>query len=83
MTQLQRAIEESAAMLRRLSALEEPLNRAAQMVLRCLTSGHKVLTCGNGGSASDATHLATEFLCRFAATAGRIRPFPSPPTAGF
>lgn len=34
------------------------------MVLRCLTSGHKLLLCSNGGSASDATHLATEFLCR-------------------
>jgi len=65
MTQLQRAIEESAVMLRSLSVLEEPLNRAAQMVLRCLTSSHKLFTCGNGGSASDATHLASEFLCRF------------------
>ena len=35
------------------------------MVLGCLTSGHKLLVCGNGGSASDATHLATEFLCRY------------------
>jgi D-sedoheptulose 7-phosphate isomerase len=48
-----------------LTALEEPLNRAAQMVLRCLTAGHKLLVCGNGGSASDATHLATEFLCHY------------------
>jgi D-sedoheptulose 7-phosphate isomerase len=35
------------------------------MVLACLTAGHKLLICGNGGSASDATHLATEFLCRY------------------
>ena len=35
------------------------------MILACLTSGHKLLVCGNGGSASDATHLATEFLCRY------------------
>jgi D-sedoheptulose 7-phosphate isomerase len=65
MSQLQRAIEESVAMLRGLTALEKPLNRAAKMVLACLTSGHKLLICGNGGSASDATHLATEFLCRY------------------
>jgi phosphoheptose isomerase len=62
---LQRAIEDSVATLRGLTTLEEPLNRAAKMVLTCLTSGHKLLVCGNGGSASDATHLATEFLCRF------------------
>src|ERR1017187_3056768 len=65
MSHLQRAIEESVAMLRSLSALDELLNRAAQLVLRSLTGGHKLLICGNGGSASDATHLATEFLCRF------------------
>ena len=65
MTLLQRTIEESVAATRALGGLEEPLHRAAQLVLRCLTSGHKLLVCGNGGSASDATHLATEFLCRF------------------
>lgn len=65
MTQLQRTIEESVTTLRNLTSLEEPLGRAAKMVLDCLTSGHKLLICGNGGSASDATHLATEFLCRF------------------
>ena len=65
MTQLLRAIEECIATLRPLAGLDEPLNRAAKMVLACLTSGHKLLICGNGGSASDATHLATEFLCRY------------------
>ena len=62
---MQRSVEESIATLRSLSALEEPLGRAAQMVSQCLISGKKLLVCGNGGSASDATHLATEFLCRF------------------
>ena len=65
MSHLQRAIEESIVTLRSLSTLEEPLYRAAQLVLRSLLSGKKLLVCGNGGSASDATHLATEFLCRF------------------
>jgi D-sedoheptulose 7-phosphate isomerase len=62
---LQRTIEESIAALRSLSGLESPLDQAAKMVSRCLCGGHKLLICGNGGSASDATHLATEFLCRF------------------
>jgi D-sedoheptulose 7-phosphate isomerase len=65
MAHLQKAIEDSVATLRGLAALEEPLNRAAKIVLNCLISGKKLLVCGNGGSASDATHLATEFLCRF------------------
>ncbi len=74
MTPLQRAIEGSIANLRGLTKLDEPLGRAAKMVLTCLTSGHKLLICGNGGSASDATHLATEFLCRYR---NDRRPYPA------
>src|ERR1700722_13237648 len=65
MAHLQKAIEDSVETLRGLTALEGPLNRAAKMVLTCLLSGKKLLACGNGGSASEATHFATEFLCRF------------------
>lgn len=74
MTHLQRAIEESLAATRALAALEKPLGHAAKMVLQCLLSDHKLLICGNGGSASDATHLATEFLCRFVENR---RPYPA------
>ena len=74
MTQLQRAIQDSIATLRGLTGLEEPLDRAMKMILACLTSGHKLLICGNGGSASDATHLATEILCRFVEDR---RPYPA------
>jgi D-sedoheptulose 7-phosphate isomerase len=74
MTRLQRAIEDSIANTRKLAAFEKPLNRAAKMVSDCLRSGGKLLICGNGGSASDATHLATEFLCRFGEDR---RPYPA------
>ena len=65
MTRLRRAIEDSIANLRGLAGFDKDLNLAAKMVSGCLASGRKLLVCGNGGSASDATHLATEFLCRF------------------
>jgi len=74
MAHLQKAIDDAVATFRGLAALEKPLDRAAKMVLACLTSGHKLLVCGNGGSASDATHFATEFLCRFM---GDRRPYPA------
>ncbi len=74
MSLLRRAIEDSVVTTRALSALEGPLSRAAEMVVRCLESSHKLLICGNGGSASDATHLATEFLCRYQADR---RPYPA------
>lgn len=65
MSLLQTSIEDSCATLRGLTVHEAGLTRAAQMLLKSLLAGHKLLICGNGGSASDATHMATEFLCRF------------------
>lgn len=74
MTKLQQAIQDNLAITQALAGFEAPLNRAADMVLHCLTAGGKLLICGNGGSASDATHMATEFLCRFQ---GDRRPYPA------
>jgi D-sedoheptulose 7-phosphate isomerase len=74
MTLLQTAIQDSLAATRALGALEKPLNRAVSLVVRCLASDHKLLVCGNGGSASDATHVATEFLCRYCEDR---RPYPA------
>ena len=65
MSHLQRAIEDSIATSRSLSALEAPLGHAAEILTRCLTSGHKLLACGNGGSAADCAHLTAEFTGRF------------------
>ena len=48
-----------------LRALEPKITGAAELVLACLKSGGKLLLCGNGGSAADASHIATEFTCRF------------------
>src|SRR5947207_8711960 len=46
-------------------SLSKPIAAAVQAVLACLTGGGKVLACGNGGSAADATHFAAEFIGRF------------------
>jgi len=37
----------------------------ATLVLRTLEAGNKLMFCGNGGSAADAQHLATEYVVRF------------------
>ena len=57
-----------------LDTLEVPLLRAADAVVTALTSGRKLMLCGNGGSASDAAHIAAEFVCRFV---GDRRPYPA------
>ncbi|WBY00389.1 phosphoheptose isomerase [Ramlibacter tataouinensis] len=46
-------------------ALSKPIAAAVQAVLACVTSGGKVLACGNGGSAADAQHFSAEFVGRF------------------
>ena len=46
-------------------SLSKPIAAAVQAMLACVTSGGKVLACGNGGSASDAQHFAAEFIGRF------------------
>jgi D-sedoheptulose 7-phosphate isomerase len=45
--------------------LSKPIAAAVQAVLACVTSGGKVLACGNGGSAADAQHFSAEFVGRF------------------
>ncbi len=37
----------------------------AQQLIGCLKAGHKILVCGNGGSAADAQHFAAELTGRF------------------
>ncbi len=45
--------------------LSKPIAAAVQALLVCVTSGGKVLACGNGGCASLAQHFAASFVGRF------------------
>jgi phosphoheptose isomerase len=45
---------------------------AADMIASSFRNTGKLLLCGNGGSAADCQHLATEFTCRL--TADFVRP---------
>ena len=41
------------------------IEKAAEVMSGCLSSGGKVISCGNGGSLCDATHFAEELTGRF------------------
>lgn len=71
---LQNAIHAAVTTFQSLSELQEPLSRAAQFVEQCFRDGHKLLVCGNGGSAGDAGDFTTEFACRFVSDR---RPYPA------
>lgn len=40
---------------------------AGQILVSSLLEGHKILSCGNGGSAADAQHFSSELLNRYEA----------------
>jgi phosphoheptose isomerase len=71
---LNRAINEASRTLESLTDLERELGRAAGLMEQCLRTGNKLLVCGNGGSAADASHFATELVVRFAKNRPRALP---------
>lgn len=50
---------------RSLESLTPKIAAAAESLIGCLLNGGKILVCGNGGSAADAQHFASELLNRF------------------
>jgi phosphoheptose isomerase len=58
-------IAAAEALLQQLANLEPQMGAAAEIIAAALLSGQKLLACGNGGSAADASHLTTEFVSRF------------------
>lgn len=41
------------------------IDKAARLILTAFQDGRQLLICGNGGSAADSQHIATEFVSRF------------------
>ncbi|MHA7840537.1 MAG: phosphoheptose isomerase [Gammaproteobacteria bacterium] len=41
------------------------LQKAAMLMAQSLLNGHKIMSCGNGGSAADAQHFSAELLNRY------------------
>jgi phosphoheptose isomerase len=62
---LKTAIEAARETLQSLLDLDSQVAKAAELIEQCLRAGNKLLVCGNGGSAADASHFATEFVVRF------------------
>jgi len=63
---VQATLSETIAVMEK--SIPENLDRlleAADRLATALTSGHKILIFGNGGSAADAQHIAAEFVNRF------------------
>jgi len=48
-----------------LDKLAGAIESVADLLVRTLETDHKILICGNGGSAADAQHFAAELIGRF------------------
>jgi D-sedoheptulose 7-phosphate isomerase len=64
----------AATALRLAEELGPDLDRACEMVRETVRRGGTLFFCGNGGSAADAQHLATEYVVRYVRDR---RPYPA------
>lgn len=60
-----KSLQESISVKERLIEDTSAISQAANILIECLKNGHTVFFAGNGGSAADAQHLATELVGRF------------------
>jgi len=65
-THIRSHFEESIELKRRMAETLAPqIVRAGEALAQALKADHKVLSCGNGGSAADSQHFAAEIVGRF------------------
>lgn len=62
------SLAETVRTFQALSTIRPAIDRAGDMMLATLQRGGKLLICGNGGSAAEAAHFATELVGRYAKT---------------
>lgn len=48
-----------------LRQIRAEIDRAAELILKTVRAGNKLLICGNGGSAAEAQHFSTELVGRY------------------
>jgi D-sedoheptulose 7-phosphate isomerase len=59
------AVNEHQQMTQQLTNCVPMISVASKLIISTLTSGHKILLCGNGGSAADCQHMAAELVIRY------------------
>jgi D-sedoheptulose 7-phosphate isomerase len=60
-----RNLDEHLQLMQVLSALDPQVSAAGKRLADVLNAGGKIMFCGNGGSAADSQHLASELTGRF------------------
>ncbi len=68
------SLEDTIETLHQLTTLRTEVEGAGDLILNVLAADNKLLICGNGGSAAEAAHFATELVGRYRQTR---RPLPA------
>lgn len=63
----EKALSDTVATLQSLASIRPAVDAASELILGTLRTGGKLLICGNGGSAAEAAHFATELVGRYQA----------------
>lgn len=64
-TSYRQTLRDAVTLFESLQSLEPVVHTAARMCIEALRARHKLLICGNGGSSSEAQHLAGELMGRY------------------
>lgn len=65
MSIIEERFQDHAVVLEATKQLIPDIEQAGSLIGKAISEGHKILFCGNGGSAADSQHLAAEFVGRF------------------
>lgn len=65
MTSFSTIVAEHLDVIHDLDACTKDIQSSSEVILSTFKSGKKLLICGNGGSAADSQHIATEFVVRY------------------
>lgn len=64
--EIKNALNESANLKKKVAdSICENIEEVIKLVINCYKNNGKILICGNGGSAADAQHFASEFINKF------------------
>lgn len=62
---IKKSLEDSSQIkLKTLEYCSSDIEKASVTLTDCIRNGGKIMLCGNGGSAADCQHIATEFVIR-------------------
>lgn len=64
-TYIEKQFEELSGQLQELQSAAPEVVKIANVCIEALQNGHKVIWCGNGGSAAQSQHLAAELVGRY------------------